>query len=94
MGILHRAVELGRIDIHLPVALMAQYLVQPHAGYLQQLFHTFAYIKAHLHSQILLDDTIPYVNQECFVQANWINFYPDACKALPPMPQRLTLTLL
>lgn len=30
VGILHWAVELGRVDIHLSVALMAQYLAQPH----------------------------------------------------------------
>jgi hypothetical protein len=30
IGILQWAVELGRIDIHLSVALLAQYLAQPH----------------------------------------------------------------
>lgn len=41
-GILHGAVELGSIDIHLPVALMAQYLAQPRIGHIQQIFHIFA----------------------------------------------------
>jgi hypothetical protein len=84
VGILRWAVELGRIDIHLPVALMAQYLAQPRLGHLQQLFHIFAYIKAHLRSRILLDDTAPYVDSGCFVQADWREFYPDASEALPP----------
>jgi hypothetical protein len=42
VGILHGAVELGSIDIHLPVALMAQYLAQPRIGHIQQIFHIFA----------------------------------------------------
>ncbi len=83
VGILRWAVELGRIDIHLPVALMAQYLAQPREGHLHQVFHIFAYIKAHLRSRILLDDTIPYVNQEHFIPADWCKFYPDAVEAIP-----------
>jgi hypothetical protein len=48
VGILCWAVEVGRIDIHLPVALMAQYLAQPRIGHLVQIYHIFAYIQAHL----------------------------------------------
>jgi hypothetical protein len=42
MGILHWAVEFGHIDIHLSVALMAQYLAQPRIGHLDQIYHIFA----------------------------------------------------
>ncbi len=55
MGTLRWAVELGRIYIHLSVVLMAQYLAQPHIRHLDQIYHIFAYIKAHLHSRIIMD---------------------------------------
>jgi hypothetical protein len=34
IGILHRAVELGRIELHCSVALLAQYLAAPREGHL------------------------------------------------------------
>jgi hypothetical protein len=83
IGILRWAVELGRRDIHLPVALMAQYLTQPQIGHLQKIFHIFAYIKAHPSSRILLDDTIPYIQHDRFIPADWRNFYQDAKEAKP-----------
>jgi hypothetical protein len=83
-GVLHWAVELGRIDIHLSVALMAQYLAQPRLGHLQQIFHIFAYIKGHLRSRIILDATIPHIDTNRFVPVDWSSFYPDAAKAIPP----------
>jgi hypothetical protein len=46
-GTLWWAVELGRIDIHLNVPLLAQYLAQPRVGHLKQAFHIFAYLKTH-----------------------------------------------
>ncbi len=83
MGILCWAVELGRIDIHLSVALMAQYLAQPRLGHLDQLYHIVAYIKAHLHSHIILDATLPHINSERFMTVDWSSFYPDAVEAIP-----------
>jgi hypothetical protein len=90
MGILRWAVELGRIDIHLSVALMAQYLAQPRLGHLDQLYHIFAYIKAHLRSRIVLDPTLPYVDNTRFYPVDWRAFYPDAKEAIPmnaPQPR-------
>jgi len=83
IGILRWAVELGRIDIHLPVALMAQYLAQPRVGHLDQVFHIFAYIQAHLRSRIILDATLPYIDSSRFTQVDWHAFYPDAQEAIP-----------
>lgn len=75
--------ELGRIDIHLSIALMAQYLAQPRIGHLDQVYHIFAYIKAHIRSRIILDPTVPYVNNDRFLQVDWREFYPDATEAVP-----------
>ncbi len=84
IGILRWAVELGRIDIHLSVALLAQYLAQPRRGHLHQVFHIFAYLKAHSRSRIVLDPSLPMVDEHSFVQADWSEFYVDAKEAIPP----------
>lgn len=76
--------ELGRIDIHLSVALLAQYLSQPRRGHLHQVFHVFAYLKAHARSRIVLDPTVPQVNENSFETADWTEFYADATEAIPP----------
>jgi hypothetical protein len=96
VGILRWAVELGRIDIHLSVALMAQYLAQPRIGHLDQVYHIFAYIKAHIRSRIILDPTVPYVNNDRFLQVDWREFYPDATEAVPtnaPEPRGNTIVM-
>jgi hypothetical protein len=84
IGVLRWAVELGRIDIHLPVALLAQYLAAPRIGHLQQAYHVFAYLKAHLCSRIILDDTKPHVDETRFPKVDWKEFYPDAQEIVPP----------
>jgi hypothetical protein len=84
IGILHWAVELGRIDIHLSVALLAQYMVQPQVGHLDQIFHTFAYLKNHSRSRIILDDAKPLMDEIHFTKVDWTGFYPEATEAIPP----------
>jgi hypothetical protein len=84
IGILRSAVELGRIDIHLIVALLAQYMVQPRVGHLDQVFHAFAYLKGHSRSRIILDDSKPVVDESQFTKVDWTAFYPDAMEAVPP----------
>ncbi len=84
IGILQWAVELGRIDIHLTTALLAQYMVQPRIGHLDQVFHTFAYLKAHSRSRIILDDSKPVVDEMRFTKVDWTAFYPEATEAIPP----------
>lgn len=83
IGTLRWCVELGRIDIHLPVALLAQYLAQPRVGHLDQVFHIFAYLKAHSRSRIVLDPEKPVVDETQFMRADWSSFYPDAQEAIP-----------
>jgi hypothetical protein len=85
LGILCWLVELGRIDIHLPFALLAQYLTLPCYGHLDQAFHIiFAYLKRHNRSWIVLDPTRPQVDESQFIQADWKEFYPDAVESIPP----------
>jgi len=76
-------VKLGRIDSHLPVPLLAQHLAMPRLGHLDQVYHVFAYLKAHHHSCILLDDSKPHVDHSRFPVVVWHDFYPDAQEAIP-----------
>jgi hypothetical protein len=84
IGQLRWAIELGRIEIHLPVALLAQHLATPRIGHLDQVFHIFAYVKKHLQSRIILDAAKPLVNEQSFIHADWTEFYCDAHEAISP----------
>jgi hypothetical protein len=84
IGILCWAVKLGCLDLHLSVALLAQYLAAPREGHLNQVYHCFAYLKAHDQSKIVLDDSRPFVDEAQCVQQDWTEFYRDAQEAIPP----------
>ncbi len=45
IGVLRWIVELGRIDIIVPVSLLSRYMVSPREGRLQQAYHIFVYLK-------------------------------------------------
>ena len=45
IGVLRWAVELGRVDILLEVALLSTHLALPRVGHLQQVYHIFGYLK-------------------------------------------------
>jgi len=96
IGILCWAVELGRIDIHLSITLLAQYLAQPRRGHLHQVFHVFAYLKAHARSRIVLDPTLPFVDEQSFIEGDWTEFYVRAKEAIPanaPEPRGKAITI-
>jgi hypothetical protein len=83
VGMLHWDVELGRVGVHLSIAQMAQYLAQPRIGHLDQVYHIFAYIKAHLHSHTILNATFLYIDYNRFLPADWSEFYPKAKEVIP-----------
>ena len=84
IGVLRWAVELGRIDIYVEVAMMSAYNAQPRIGHLEQLFHIFAYLKSHSKSTIVFDDNLPEVDESRFVLCDWQDFYGDIKEAVPP----------
>ena len=57
--VLHWICELGRLNILMPVSMLSHYLVSAREGHLEQVFHIFAYLKAHENSTMVLDDTEP-----------------------------------
>lgn len=84
IGILRWAVELGRIDIYVDVALLSSHLCQPRVGHLEQVFHIFAYLKHHENSNIVFDPNCVAWESEPFVQQEWAEFYNDVKEQLPP----------
>lgn len=84
IGVLRWACELGRVDILHPVSLMSSYLACPREGHLEQVFHTFAYLKKYDRSSMVFDDTLPEVDDSSFTKCDWTEFYPGACEATPP----------
>jgi hypothetical protein len=84
IGVLQWAVELGRIDIAFCTAIMSKYMVQPRRGHLNELYHVFAYLKAHDRSCIVLDSSRPRIDESRFLKQDWTDFYRDAEEPIPP----------
>ena len=83
IGVLRWICELGRLDILTPVSMLSRYLVSARRGHLEQVFHIFAYLKAHERSTMVFDDTEPYFEDSRFSKCDWSEFYPDAAEAIP-----------
>ena len=50
--------ELGRIDIDVEVSMMSSHLALPREGYLKELYHIFAYLKARSNAKMVFDPTL------------------------------------
>jgi hypothetical protein len=83
IGVLRWIVELGRMDIIVPVSLLSRFLVSPREGHLQQAFHIFAYLKQFNRTRLVFDDTVPDFGSTYFHVCDWATIYPDAAEALP-----------
>eukprot|EP00978_Attheya_sp_CCMP212_P034406 scaffold143909_cov63-Attheya_sp.AAC.2 len=67
---------------------MSRYLVSAREGHLEQVFHIFAYLKAHKRSTMVGDDTEPTFDESRFNECDWAEFYPDAAEKIPSdMPE-------
>jgi hypothetical protein len=83
IGILHWAIELGCVDIHVHVAMMSRYLMQPRRGHMQEVFHIFAYLKSHKRSTMVFDDARIEIAEERVQAHDWQDFYHDAKENIP-----------
>ncbi len=50
VGVLQWIVELGRVDTNVKVSMMSSHLALTRAGHLKEIYHIFAYLKAHLNT--------------------------------------------
>jgi hypothetical protein len=84
IGVLQWAVELGRIDIHIHVALLSSYLAQPWLGHLQQALNIFSYLRCHDQSTIVFDHNPVEWDEIQFKKFDWMDFYGTVKEAVPP----------
>ena len=83
IGILRWIVELGRIDLIVPVSLLSRFMMSPREGHLQQCYHIFAYLKQFNRSRLVFDDAVPDLSDKYFHVCDWSEYYPDAAEAVP-----------
>ncbi|KAL7525855.1 hypothetical protein ACHAWF_001533, partial [Thalassiosira exigua] len=91
IGILRWAVELGRIDIHVEVAIMSQYSANPRVGHLEAVYCIFHYLKRNTVKRLVMDPATPVIDRSGFNgTADWAEFYGDVVEEDPPgMPEPL-----
>ena len=88
IGILRWAVELGRIDIQIEVALLSQYQVSPREGHLEALYLIFHYISKNVKKRLVMDPHYPSDKRKSFnITADWTEFYGDMKEEDPPICQ-------
>ena len=83
IGVLRWAVELGRVDILLEVALMSTHLALPRAGHLEQVYHIFGYLKQSPRRRLFFDPDYPRISENRFQEYDWEDFYRDAEEEIP-----------
>jgi len=92
LGVLQWIVELGRLDIMTEVSMLSAHNAMPREGHLKGIYHIFSYLKGHENSRIVFDPTYPEIDDRCFNNVDWGDFYPEATDELPPgMPEPLGL---
>jgi hypothetical protein len=84
IGILRWICELGRLDIIVPVSMLSRYTAMPREGHLDQVLHTYAYLKKHARSRIVFNDEYPDFSKVVWREGDFKVFYPDAEEVLPP----------
>jgi len=90
IGVLRWIVELGRIDIIVPVSLLSRFMASPREGHLQQCYRIFAYLKQFNRSRLVFDDGEPTFEDSYFHVCDWTEYYADAQEPIPPnMPEPL-----
>jgi hypothetical protein len=84
IGLLRWAVELGRIDIYIDVALLSSHLAEPRVGHLEQVFHVFSYLKHHMNSHLVFDPNYVSWDQASFAEYDCKEFYKEVKESIPP----------
>ena len=95
IGVLHWAVELGRIDIAMEVLMLSTHLALPRCVHLQQVHHLFGYLKAKPKRTLIFDPTHPNIDKSRFVKCDWHDFYMGAPESIPgdaPQPRGNVVT--
>jgi len=81
VGVLWWIVELGRVDIDVEVSMMSSHLALPRVGHLKEIYHIFAYLKAHSNTEMVFDPTPVTPDMSLFEQQDW-SYLPYGCEGL------------
>ena len=88
IGVLRWAVELGRVDILLEVALLSSHLALPRVGHLQQVYHIFGYLDESPRRRLFFDPAHPKISESRFHNFDWFDFYKGTEEEIPlDMPE-------
>ncbi len=71
IGVLQWIVELGLIDIDCEVSMMSSHMALPREGHLKELYHIFAYLKAHANAEMVFDPTPIMPDKSLFEREDW-----------------------
>ena len=83
IGILRWCIKLRCMDIITEVTKLSSFLVSPREGHLEQAFHILAYLKKHLHSSLVFDDTEPDLSDFHFKKCDWEVQYLEVKEPIP-----------
>ena len=84
IGILRWAIELGRFDILTEVALLSQYQASPREGHLEALYWIINYLHRYPMRRLVMNHTMPEIDNSVFRHDDWSDFYGDVVKEDPP----------
>ena len=88
MGILRRAVELGRIDIITEVSVLLAHNCAPRKGHLKAAYQMFEFLSDHGSFKVVFDSSYITVNETAFIPVNWEEIYGDIEEEIPTnLPQ-------
>ena len=65
---------MGLVDIACKVSMVSIYVAMPIEGHMEQLYHTFSYLKLHHNSRLVLDPNYPENHISDFEEKDWSNF--------------------
>jgi hypothetical protein len=66
LGVLQWIVELGHVDINVGVSMTSLHLALPRARHLKEIYHFFAYLKAHLNTEMVFNPTPVVLDMNLF----------------------------
>ena len=72
IGVLQWIIKLGRVDIDVKMSMMLSHLALHQEGHLKELYHIFAYLKAHPNAEMVFDPKPIQPNKSLFEHQEWL----------------------
>ncbi len=81
VGVLRWIVELGQVDINVEVSMMSSHIALPRVRHLKEIYHIFAYLKAHSNTEMVFDPMPVALDMKLFEQQDW-SYSTCGCEVL------------